>query len=112
MKIYKLLDNPQNRDQHNLFLEQYDSFDWINDPSDDIQRYLDENKYRLTVEWVNIENEKIEGFTDDSGNEIEVSQELFDRVVAEAKKEAAAKKKVAPKKKAPAKRKTTSKKAK
>lgn len=50
---YKLFDNSQNRAQYSRFLEQYKKMEDLEVKSDNMVAFLDRNKYRLNVTWVN-----------------------------------------------------------
>lgn len=60
MKKYELLDTPQNRTQHDLFLKQHKAKKDLDVRAADEEHYLNATKHMLTVEWItDVEFEEI-----------------------------------------------------
>jgi len=56
MKKYKLEKNSQNEAQYKLFTEQYLSYEAMKDKPAHITKWLEDNKYRNSVIWLDIED--------------------------------------------------------
>lgn len=79
MKIYNLKDTAQNRQEYEKFLKQYDRFKNLNKIPENIQIWLDANKYRLNIVW-EVEKGETENF-------IETNKQIFEEVAKVETKE-------------------------